>query len=95
MSASVPPAEGAARRTNRQLQRQIRVDVRAARRTAQLDQPAQCLGQNLLLGDEVLLIRRPTTAARGKIDLGRVRAHWPDLLRLVGSIQTSGAFAAA
>ena len=29
------------------------------------------------------------TAARGQIDLGRVRAHWPDLLRLVGSIHTS------
>ncbi len=29
------------------------------------------------------------TTARGKIDLGRVRAHWPDLLRLVGSIHTS------
>lgn len=28
------------------------------------------------------------TAARGKIDLGRVRAHWPDLLRLAGSIHT-------
>ena len=25
---------------------------------------------------------------RGKIDLGRVRAHWPDLLRLAGSIHT-------
>ncbi|MGH3983639.1 MAG: Tn3 family transposase, partial [Pseudonocardiaceae bacterium] len=29
------------------------------------------------------------TAARGKVDLGRIRAHWPDLLRLVGSIHTS------
>ncbi|MGB8385983.1 MAG: Tn3 family transposase, partial [Dermatophilaceae bacterium] len=29
-----------------------------------------------------------TTAGRGKIDLGRVRAHWPDLLRLAGSIHT-------
>jgi Transposase and inactivated derivatives, TnpA family len=29
-----------------------------------------------------------TTATRGKIDLGRVRAHWPDLLRLAGSIHT-------
>jgi hypothetical protein len=29
-----------------------------------------------------------STAARGKIDLGRARAHWPDLLRLVGSIHT-------
>ena len=29
------------------------------------------------------------TAAGGQIDLGRVRAHWPDLLRLVGSIHTS------
>jgi len=29
------------------------------------------------------------TAARGQIDLGRVRAHWPDVLRLVGSIHTS------
>lgn len=28
------------------------------------------------------------TAARGKIDLGRVRTHWPDLLRLAGSIHT-------
>jgi TnpA family transposase len=27
-------------------------------------------------------------AARGKIDLGRVRQHWADLLRLVGSIHT-------
>ena len=28
------------------------------------------------------------TAARGRIDLGRVRTHWPDLLRLAGSIHT-------
>jgi TnpA family transposase len=27
-------------------------------------------------------------AARGKIDLGRVRRHWPDLVRLVASIHT-------
>lgn len=27
-------------------------------------------------------------AARGKIDLGRVRRHWPDILRLVASIHT-------
>ncbi|MCX4390051.1 transposase [Micromonospora peucetia] len=26
--------------------------------------------------------------ARGRIDLGRVRRHWPDILRLVGSIHT-------
>ena len=28
------------------------------------------------------------TAARGTIDLGRVRRHWPDLVRLVASIHT-------
>lgn len=27
-------------------------------------------------------------AARGRIELGRVRAHWPDLLRLAGSVHT-------
>lgn len=27
-------------------------------------------------------------AARGKIDLGRIRRHWPDILRLVASIHT-------
>jgi TnpA family transposase len=28
------------------------------------------------------------TAARGRIDLGRVRRHWPDILRVVASIHT-------
>jgi TnpA family transposase len=34
-----------------------------------------------------------STTARGRIDLGRVRAHWPDLLRLVGSGHTGAAIA--
>jgi TnpA family transposase len=28
------------------------------------------------------------TAARGKIDLGKVRRHWPDILRVAASIHT-------
>jgi TnpA family transposase len=28
------------------------------------------------------------TAARGRIDLGRITAHWPDLVRIAGSIHT-------
>ena len=28
------------------------------------------------------------TAARGKVDLARVRRHWPDILRVVGSVYT-------
>jgi TnpA family transposase len=29
-----------------------------------------------------------SAAARGKIDLGRVRQHWPDMVRLAASIHT-------
>jgi hypothetical protein len=28
------------------------------------------------------------TAARGRIDLAKINAHWPDILRIVGSIHT-------
>ena len=28
------------------------------------------------------------TAARGRIDLGKVRRHWPDILRVAASIHT-------
>ena len=31
-----------------------------------------------------------TAAARGRIDLGRVRQHWGDILRLVASVHTGG-----
>ncbi len=44
-----------------QVQHQLRVDVRAARRTTEFDQSPKRLGQALLVGGEVLLIRHPTS----------------------------------
>lgn len=49
---------------------------------------AGCAGQRLWRGDHRASYGPLDVAARGKLDLDKIVRHWPDILRVVGSIHT-------